>query len=192
MSRIKSTIIAGIVFLIPFLIITLLLGKVFDIMLLIADPIGDMVTPEGVADFVVTNLLAALLVLVICFLAGLLAKSAMMQRLFASLDRRLTLLIPGYAFFRSAFRDLDPTATAGLKPVVVRLNDMRQLGFWVEDVDENDCIVFFPIAPEPRSGTVAIVEKSRVTELDTGFINVVDVLNRLGTGGSAVLPKTQE
>ena len=191
MSRIKSTIIAGIVFLIPFLIITVLLGKVFDIMLLIADPIGDMVTPEGVADFVVTNLLAALLVLVVCFLAGLLAKSAMMQRLFGALDKRLNLLIPGYAFFRSAFRDLDPNATAGLKPVVVRLNDMRQLGFWVEDVDENDCIVFFPIAPEPRSGTVAIVEKSRVTELDTGFINVVDILNRLGTGGSAVLPKTQ-
>jgi uncharacterized membrane protein len=192
MSRIKSTIIAGIVFLIPFLIIIVLLGKVFDIMLLVADPIGDMVTPDGVADFIVTNLLAVLLVLVVCFLAGLLAKSAMMQRLFAALDRRLTLLIPGYAFFRSAFRDLDPKATAGLKPVVVRLNDMRQLGFWVEDVDENDCIVFFPIAPEPRSGTVAIVEKSRVTELDTGFINVVDVLNRLGTGGSAVLPKTQE
>jgi uncharacterized membrane protein len=191
MSRIKSTIIAGIVFLIPFLIITVLLGKVFDIMLLIADPIGDMVTPEGVAEFVVTNLLAALLVLVVCFLAGLLAKSAMMQRLFGALDRRLNLLIPGYAFFRSAFRDLDPNATAGLKPVVVRLNDMRQLGFWVEDVDENDCIVFFPIAPEPRSGTVAIVEKSRVTELDTGFINVVDILNRLGTGGSVVLPKTQ-
>jgi uncharacterized membrane protein len=192
MSRIKSTIIAGIVFLVPFLIITLLLGKVFDIMLLIADPIGDMVTPDGVADFVVTNLLAVLLVLVICLLAGLLAKSTMMQRLFASLDRRLTLLIPGYAFFRSAFRDLDPQATAGLKPVVVRLNDMRQLGFGVEADDENDCIVFFPLAPEPRSGTVAIVEKSRVTELDTGFIDVVDILNRLGTGGAAVLQKPQQ
>jgi uncharacterized membrane protein len=69
---------------------------------------------------------------------------------------------------------------------------MRQLGFWVEDVDENDCIVFFPIAPEPRSGTVAIVEKSRVTELDTGFIDVVDILNRLGTGGAAVLQKPQQ
>ncbi len=192
MNSIKSTIIAGIVFLIPFLIITVLLGKVFDIMLLIADPIGDMVTPEGAADFVVTNLLAALLVLVICLLAGLLAKSAMMKRLFVTLDRRLNLLIPGYAFFRSAFQDLDPRATAGLKPVVVHLNDMRQLGFWVEDIDDYDCIVFLPIAPEPRSGTVAIVEKSRVTELDTGFIDVVDILNRLGTGGSATLKKIQE
>lgn len=187
MNRIKTTIIAGIVFLVPFLIITVLLGKVFDIMLLIADPIGDMVTPEGVADFVVTNLLAALLVLVICLLAGLLAKSAMMQRLFVALDRRLNLLIPGYDLFRSAFRDLDPNATAGLKPVVVHFNDMRQLGFWVEDIDEYDCIVFLPNAPKPRSGTVAIFEKSRVSELDTGFIDVVDILNRLGAGGGAVL-----
>jgi len=192
MSRIKSTIIAGIVFLIPFLIVIVLLAKVFDIMLLITDPIGDMLTPDGVADFIVSNLLAALLVLVVCFLAGLLAKSAIMQRLFAALDRNLNRLIPGYAFFRSAFRDLDPSATAGLKPVVVRLNDMRQIAFWVEDVDEIDCIVFFPIAPEPRSGTVAIVEKSRVSELDTGFIDVVDVLNRIGTGAGTVLQKPKE
>jgi len=192
MRRIKSTIIAGIVFLIPFLIVLVLLGKVFDIMLLIADPIGEMLTPEGVADFIITNLLAVLLVLVVCFFAGLIAKSAMMQRLFAALDQRLTLLIPGYAFFRSAFRDLDPAATKGLKPVVVELNDMRQLGFWVEDIDDENCIVFFPIAPEPRSGTVAIVERSRVTELDSGFIDIVDILNRLGTGGSSVLKKTQD
>ena len=58
------------------------------------------------------------------------------------------------------------------------------LGFWVEDIDDVGCIVALPIAPEPRSGIVAIGERSRVTELDTGFIDGVDILNRLGSGAA--------
>jgi uncharacterized membrane protein len=187
MKHFKTTVIGGIVFLVPFVILVLLLGKVFGFMLLIADPLGDFLTLEGVADVIIVNLVAATLLLVAFHLAGLLAESAPMPRLFRALDRRLSRLIPGYAYVRSIFKDLDPGATSAFKPVVVRLNDMRQLGFWVEDIDDVDCVVYLPVAPEPRSGIVAIVEKSRVTELDSSFIDTVDILNRLGGGSGARL-----
>lgn len=189
MSHFKNTIIRGIIFLVPFIIAILLLGQVFKLMLLIADPLGNAFTLKGMADVIVTNLLAALLVLLACYLAGLVAKSALMQRLFRAIDRRLGLLIPGYAYYRSVFKDLSPQVSSGFRPVVIRLNDMRQLGFWVEDIDDADCIVYLPTAPEPRSGIVAIVEKSRVTELDAGFIEAVDILNRLGGGSAEKLRK---
>ncbi len=184
MNHIKNMIIRGIIFLVPFIIVFLLLGQVFNLMLLIADPLGDAFTLEGMTDVIFTNLLAVLLVLLACYLAGLVAKSALMQHVFKALDRRLGLMIPGYAYYRSVFKDFDPQVSSGLRPVVIRLGDMRQLGFWVEDIDAADCIVYLPLAPESRSGTVAIVEKARVTELDTGFIETVDILHRLGSGAA--------
>ena len=187
MNHIKNTIIRGIIFLVPFIIGFLLLVQIYNVMMLIAVPLGDVFAVQGTADAIVTNLFALLLVLLACYLAGLVAKSALMRRAFRALDRRLSLLIPGYAYFGSVFRDFDPGLTKGFRPAVIRVNDMRQLGFWVEDIDDVDCIVYLPMAPEARSGTVAIVEKTRVTELDTRFIETVDILNRFGSGSAEKL-----
>lgn len=69
-------------------------------MMIVAVPIDSFIPADRIGGVALTNLLAILLVILICFLAGLAAKSIYSKGLDQSIDSRLKLMLPGYAFIR--------------------------------------------------------------------------------------------
>ena len=66
----KTTIIGGVVFLVPVIIIAAIIGKAFEIMKTVAHPLSALVPIDTVGKIAIVNLIAILLIVLVCFLAG--------------------------------------------------------------------------------------------------------------------------
>lgn len=193
MNFIKTTTIGGLVFMVPIIVIIMILGKAFDLMLKVARPIEKLMPIESIGGIALINLLALLAILVICFIAGVIARSAMAKKLYQNIDNGL-LAIPGYAFIK-AYTDsmkLDQAEEKIMQPVMVRLDDFSQIAFEVERLDNGQVVIYLPGAPDPWSGTVAYVDADRVKKLDLSASEAISKIRRLGRGSQVFQKEIQD
>jgi len=83
----------------------------------------------------------------------------------------------------------DEEAEDFLKPVLVRLDDQRQLAFEVDRGEDGMVAVYLPGSPDPRSGVLSYVTDDRVQPMNVGFRAVTKVCKNLGRGSLDMLPK---
>ena len=135
------------------------------------------------------ELLTGMLLVLVCLIAGLVARSEFARARRAKLDTWLLHLIPGYAWVKGITGNIQDTeAQEVLKPVLVRFDDQYQLAFEVDRNDSGLVAIFLPGAPDARSGSVSYVAEDRVSGLDTGFSTVVKSCKNLGRGSLQMLP----
>lgn len=89
MRFIKTTIVGGIVFLVPLIVILMVLGKAFGLMRKVSEPLSRFIPVESIAGVAVVDVLAVVVLLVLCFVAGMVAKSPPARRLYGRLDNAL-------------------------------------------------------------------------------------------------------
>ena len=167
MNFIKTTIIGGLIFLVPVVIIIAVVGKALKIMMLVAEPIDRLIPIETVGGIALANILALLAVVLCCFIAGIIAKSAAAKKAYRTLDSTL-MAIPGYAFikgFTDSINSGEETAKS-MQPVIVRFDDNAQIGFEVERLDNGQVVIYLPGAPNPWSGSVVYFSADRVKKLN--------------------------
>jgi uncharacterized membrane protein len=185
---IRTTLIGGLVFLIPLVFVVVLVGKSFQILKVVATPLSKFLPPGAIFGMAPAVVLTAVIMTILCFLAGVLARSGLAQQFYAKLDDLLLQIIPGYAWAKGMTGSLsDEDAEAVLKPVLVRFDDQSQIGFEVDRTESNLVAVYLPSAPNAREGAVAFVEASRVEVLDTGLTSVAKSYKSLGRGSAAML-----
>jgi len=192
LKPIKTTIIGGLVFLIPLVIVLAIVGKAFQLMAMLAEPVSAFIPIESVGGIAVANLVAILSIVALCFVAGLLARSVFGKRLNQALDSRLQALIPRYSFIKSITDVLGGNMEGqALKPVVLELDEMLQIAFEVERNDDQLVTVFIPGAPDPWSGGVSHVPSDRVKPLGASFTDAIKIMTKVGKGGSVVTGQTR-
>ena len=186
---IRTTIIGGIIFLIPIVIIVAILGKAFKIMLQITQPLSKMIPIEAVGGIAFVNILAVLAILVFSLIAGMIAKSKLGQIAFDAIDAKLLIFIPGYADIKSITESaLDEEQTDNpLKPILAKFDDQFQLAFEVERTGNGLVVVYLPGAPDPKSGSVVYLNENRVEPLDVNFKTISGSLNLLGKGSGSLI-----
>jgi uncharacterized membrane protein len=165
---VKTTVIGGIVFLVPFIVVIFILGKAFQFMRGIAQPVtAALPMIDTVGEIVLLDLLAAGLILVVCFLAGLAARAAAAGRLVKSLEARVLSRVPFYHFVKGMTESVvEAESDTTLRSVLVRLDDYSQLAFEVERLPGGDVVVFLPGAPNPWSGAVCVVAPVRESKMN--------------------------
>ncbi len=185
---VRTTIMGGVMFLVPFAIVLLVLGKVFQIAVRTVLPLAERLPVDSLVGLKTPWVMATVLLLGVCFLAGVLAKTAAARKVVEWLETTVLSDLPGYSFLKSIGEELvgnepsDQYASA-----MVRLDDGYLLGFLVEKLDSGHSVVFLPGAPKPWAGDVMIVEDARVTLLTPSSKAAVDCLRRLGAGSGKLL-----
>ena len=187
MHTTRTMIIGGVIFLVPFAVVLVLFGKVFSVSMRLAEPIAGRIPVGAVAGVALAEILAVLIILAACFLAGLAAVSSPGQRLYRKLDEALLNLIPRYAFVKSMADSFGGSDKSVLKPVLVRFDDLAQIGFEVERGPGDLVTVYLPGSPDPWSGSVAHVTSERVTPLNADFTAVVKAVRKVGRGSTALI-----
>jgi uncharacterized membrane protein len=188
-----TTALGGVLFLVPMVFVVLILGKAFGIMKMVAAPLGRFFPLEHIAGIGLVNILALVIMLLVCLLAGLIASSRPALALYSRLDSLLMGLIPGYAWTKNVIASISGDQNVeGFKPVLVTLDDMAQAGFEVERSSCGKVVVFLPGAPDARSGSVAYVNPERVTPLDATFFSINKSLRYMGKGSAKFLPPRQD
>jgi len=186
MNFIKSTVLGGILFLVPLIVLVAVLGKAYEVMLRVAGPVLDMIPAVSVLGVALINIVTILLIILVCFVAGLVAKGRLFKGFVDRIDDKLTILLPGYAYLKSFTAAVDKDSKNPLQPVLVRQDDMSLFGFYVEPASTGHSVVYMPSAPDTTSGSVAIVEDSRITPLDANFIDTISSLRRFGLGSGKI------
>ena len=183
---ILTAVLGGVLFLIPFVLVVVLLGKGFRIMHTMAEKV-DMILPwDSVVGLPIVDVLAVLFLISCCFIAGLVARGGWGRDLRNRIDDLLLQLVPGYAWIKGMTGNVsNEEASTKFKPVWIRLDDQYQVGFEVERCEGDLVAVFLPGAPDPRTGTLSYVESDRIEDLDSSFNDVSKNFRRLGLGSAA-------
>ena len=187
MKVLKATLIGGVLFLIPIAFLALLLGKAFQLSMMVARPIGEYIPIQSVGGVLLADLIAIAVIVALCLLAGLAAQYAVLAAYSRRIDAVLTDIAPGYAVAKSVVGGAvkGDDAMGALKPVAVRFDDYVAVAFEVERT-EDAVVVFLPGAPSAWTGSTVLVEPARVRPLDLKPHELVGKLRVLGRGLSGV------
>ena len=139
--------------------------------------------PDKSVGGVSLTMLAALGGLIgVCFLAGLVAETAIIRWAGVRLER-LALLVPGYALMKHVGADMIGIQRKHpAKTVLVRFEASWQMGFLMETLPDGRHVVFIPGVPKALVGTLHIVAAERVQFMAISVTAALDALSRLGVG----------
>ncbi|MFO1210215.1 MAG: DUF502 domain-containing protein [Amaricoccus sp.] len=184
-----TTLIGGLVFLLPIGIVLVVLAHLLAIARRVGDAAHARLFP-GAAGDLGPLVFAVLALLVIAFAAGTFARTRAGLRLFAWLEGSVLTRLPIYTVLRQAVADVTGGSvqlTEGREtPVVlVRLDDMTQIGFLIDRPAEGQATVYLPGSPSALSGSVALVDPDRLTATALTPAEVMQSMRRLGAGLAA-------
>jgi uncharacterized membrane protein len=181
----KTTLIGGLLIVVPIYLTVLLLAKALKGMVGLLGPIVALL-PERIHHF--GQLLAIALVVLVCFMLGLIARTGLGRRAIAAFERRVLERMPGFAMLRSVVRRVSGMADdAQFQPVLVEFEEALTPAFIVEEIDADRVVVLVPSVPTPAAGSLYILPRQRVHWVDAPATEAVAVITRWGTGTSKLL-----
>ena len=188
MAAVKTTLIGGVVFLIPAFLAFFVLGKVFNMLRELARALGSwlgITTPLGGA---LLDVAAIAVVLLVCLLAGLAARRASAQGLRNKVDQILLGAVPGYAFVKGLAENIQQgqELATSFVPVLVRFDDFWQVAFETDRSPGGIVALYLPGAPNPWSGTVVFVVAEHVRKLQVPVTEALKMIRVLGRDSEAL------
>ena len=192
MNFLKTTLIGGLLFLVPLVVVGVVISKAVGIMLVIAEPMAAFLPIESAAGVALANLIALACVVLLCFLAGLVGRTALAKAFSDKAESTILQKIPGYTFFKGMTSMLSPDENADLKAVLVSLEKAERLGLEVERVGADRMAVYFPGSPNAWSGIVQIVSTDQVKPIDIPMMSVIEHAEQLGRGANKILATTSD
>jgi uncharacterized membrane protein len=191
----RTTAIGGLLFLLPLIVVGALIGQVVPLVLTIANALGDVLpdfikTAGGITLLVI---LAIIILLILCFGAGLLAQRSWGKRLSQAFEKNLLLLFPRYAILKDQMADSigGDQAKTQMKPVLVRFGESIRIGFETERREDAGLVtVYLPGSPDAWAGRVVLVSADRVDPLNANFGEAVASCEQLGRGSADLIKKS--
>lgn len=187
-SFIKTTIVGGLIFLVPIIVLVIILGKALGITRTIVRPLSTLIAVETVAGVGMATLLSIFVIVLFCFLAGLFARTDLARKIINWLESSMLSHIPGYTFMKSmgeSFAGIE--IDHGYETVLARFDDSWQVAFLVERIGSGQVAVFIPGAPSPWSGSVYVMTEDRIKPIDVPNKAVLQCIQQLGKGSNSML-----
>ena len=187
MKFLKTTVIGGLVFLVPLVVLGLVVGEAIDVMLVVAEPMASFLPVDSIGGVAMANLIAVAIIALVCFAAGLLARAETARKLTSRAEAAVLNRIPGYMFLKGLTSTLSPDENTDLKPALVSLGNGARIGLEVERVGEDRVVIYFPASPNAWSGIVQIVSVDQVKSIDVPVTSILDYAEQLGRGANNML-----
>jgi uncharacterized membrane protein len=186
MQMIKTTLVGGIFFLIPFGVLLLVVQELLDLALVVTEPITDLLQADDFLGSALANIIAWATILFACFVAGMIARQAVISEYSEKIDTFMSGIIPGYRFIKTKISGLlmsEADIEHSLFPVIVRIAGGERYGFRInDDSNEEKQTVFLPGAPNPENGVVMIFASEDVTKADRLPSEILKAMEFYGRG----------
>ena len=184
---ISTTIIGGLLFLVPVGFLAFVLFKIFGYMMVIADPMANWLPIDTIGGVALANLIAVLAIILICFVAGLIARNTLATGLVKKLESKVLMKIPGYAMVKGIKGGFDKTESNHFKPVALTLGTAERIGFEIQKLSDGRSIVFIPSVPNAFSGITQILPADQISYLDVPITQVMEFVEKYGVGVEEML-----
>jgi uncharacterized membrane protein len=181
----RTTLVGGVLFLAPVIVLVVIVEKALGLVHKLSDPLAARF-PVAAGDTPV--LLASAVLILVCFVLGLLALTGPARQAVAWLENTILSKVPGYVFLKGAGESALGLESSTPYPLVLaRIEDAWQFGFLIEQLEGGHLAVFVPDAPNPLSGSVFFMSPERVRHSDVPVAAALKCLRQLGAGSHALL-----
>jgi len=173
----KTTLIGGVLIILPIYVAALLLLKTGLLDLL--NPVAGSL-PAGV-EF--KKAAAIILLIAICFVVGLVIRTRPGVRAKNAFEETVLEKLPGYTFFRGLAKRLAGSSEEQkLQPALVEIEEALVPALIVEALEDGSYTVLVPSAPTPMAGSIYILPHDRVHPVDIPLTTAISVFSKWGTG----------
>jgi uncharacterized membrane protein len=175
-----NTLAGGLLVVLPVYLSLLLLIKAGQGLLALLGPVEKLL-PAWVVH---SHLSAMMLVLVVCFLAGLWIRSSLGNAFRSGVGLPIFSRIPGYDMFSSLAKQLAGQAKGSdaWQPAMAEIEDALVPAFIIETHVDGRLTVFVPSVPTPFAGAVYILTPDRVHIVNVPFTHAVRAISHWGEG----------
>lgn len=181
---IKTTLLGGLLVVVPAYLALLLLIKA------LAQAKG-IVTPLSAAlpkDADHPQIMAVLLLILLCFLVGLVLRTAIGQRVGSAVEGTVLHRLPGYRILHNvAMQMRDSETNRGFRPALAEVEEGLAPCFIVEEHADGRVTIFLPSSPTPLAGTILIVDRARVHPSNVTLKTAFKCISQWGTGAGQML-----
>lgn len=186
-SIIKATFIGGLVFLVPFFIVVMILVKTFEIMRRLIAPWVVKLGIHAIEGRLAIALIVILILVLICFVAGIVARSGVISARFPVLDMIAARLIPGYQILKAQSSEKGAMNVQNpWQAVCIKLETSWRVGFIVEQSAGDYRTVFIPESPKMDSGEVHVLAVQEMEFVPIPADQAHACLRQFGTGAGAM------
>jgi uncharacterized membrane protein len=175
----KTTLIGGVLVVIPIYLSALLLIKTISGIMALLSP----VTEQLPADVQFRRIIAILIIVAVCFVAGLIIRTGAGLRAKNAFEQLLLKKIPGYTLLRGLAGRLAGESKSEMFAVALaEIEEALVPAFIVEELDDGRYVIFVPSVPTPAAGAIYIIARERVHLVDASFAKAVSVISKWGAG----------
>jgi uncharacterized membrane protein len=187
----RATIVGGLLFLLPLILVGLLLGHAMHLASAVTQPIANVLTLDRLIGPAGEKVLAVMGLVAIAIAAGLVAHTALGRRITRGFEHSLLGGLPQYQMMKSMAEGLAKVESGeGVSPALVNVEEAWQIGYLLEPLENGWVAVFLPQAPTPMSGNIMYLPAERVRQLDISMTQAMLIVKHMGVGSAAALAGT--
>ncbi len=176
-----------ILFLLPLTLLLFVLGKAVAVVQKLILPLQQHLPSEHIFGIGLRSLISLIIVLLICFLAGMLVERRRVKWLITKLEDNILIFIPGYSMLKAQTGDIVINPDHHWQTVLLGEDDNWKIGVEVDNHGDGYCTVFFPEPPDAKSGEMKLVHKSKLKNLDMPVSKLIKIVRNYGHGTAELL-----
>jgi uncharacterized membrane protein len=189
---IKTTILGGVIVLLPVLLTGFLLNWLFNFITGLINPLTKMVVEKAQMQKYVADVLVILIIIAICFIVGLLVSTKLGRFFHRQMEKRILKVMPGYTLFRNTIKQFlgqDKAPVSRVALVQAFGNSTLMTGFVTDQHPDGRYTVFVPSALNPTTGLILHMEKQYVHLVDASVEDTMRSIISCGAGSTQLLKK---
>jgi uncharacterized membrane protein len=187
----KTTFVGGVLFLLPVAFVIFILSYALRLMKVVAAPISHSLHLDqwgGAAGIGAATALSVVALVVISFGAGMIAHTTVGTRLTRWSEDTFLSKFPQYQLIKGLAEGVARLESpSNLRPALISIEGGWQIGYLLEQLENDWVAVFLPQAPTPMSGNIMYLPAKRVRPLGLTMIQAMSIVKAIGIGSAAAL-----
>lgn len=192
---IKSTLIGGLLVVLPVAIFAFVLVWVFNLVHRAISPLTKLVPAASNFQVILADVLVVLVLVCVCFLVGVIVRTRLGTWLYHLLETNLLRRTPGYSLIKETVSQFlgnkkSPFSSVALARIFG--NETLVSVFVTDTHDDGSYTVFMPTGPNPTSGNIYHLPSESVIPIDVSVEDAMRSIISCGAGSSTLIAKFNE
>lgn len=185
-----GTIVDGFFILLPFLLVYLMIGQLFDMLMALTQPVFDFLPGVLINDEPGQRAVSALLLVLIFLLVGQFAHTTPAQRFGRWFEAKVLNRFPPYVVIKSlSARLAGKEKDTQLQPAMMTVApETRMIVAVVEELPGGYASVLVPLAPTPGLGFLQIVKEDKLERLECSMADALGWILNWGADTKSLFP----
>ena len=190
----KTTVIGGLVVIVPVAVLILLLGDLFKTLVAAAGPVAGQLPFGTFVNTAIVVALALLAILLLCFVTGLIVRTSWGHAGREWFEGKLLARVPLYELIRNLAHQFAGSESRQFIPAEIDLygSECTVLGAIVEELPDGRLAVFVPASPVATVGQIHLVPSTRVKKLEASLAATVNSITEWGSGAGELFARPEK